>query len=610
MRILHLKKSRALRLAAVVFILVPILYLLYTARGSEEENLPVAAYKRHKKKPYLSNRDGNFEPVNEEVREGPGEGGKPHRLREDQQNDASQSVSDYGMNIACSDEISLDRSIPDTRLPECKRWVYPEDLPRASVIIVFHNEGWSTLLRTVHSVINRTPPQFLEEVLLVDDFSDKGSKALLFGLVLELVFIFFMCTYFLLENLKGNLDEYIQKFNGKVRLIRNSERQGLIRTRSRGAVEARGEVIVFLDAHCEVNKNWLPPLLAPIYYDRTTLTVPVIDGVDHDTFEYRPVYVDGHHYRGIFEWGMLYKEIELTDEFAGADNRKYNSEPYRSPTHAGGLFAIDRNYFLDIGAYDSGLLVWGGENFELSFKVWQCGGKILWVPCSRVGHVYRSFMPYNFGTLAKDKKGPLITINYKRVIETWFDDKYKEYFYTREPLARYLNMGDISPQLELKKRLKCKSFKWFMEEVAPDLLTKFPELPPNVHWGELENKGHSLCLDTNGEDAPTELGVSDCLPKDEYDIDSLQLVRLNTKGQLGIGERCIDGGKQGIKLVFCRLGSVDGPWQYDEETKTLLHTKMQMCMALHPQTSQLSLMPCDPDNPYHKWVFKGIHPKW
>lgn len=45
-------------------------------------------------------------------------------------------------------------------------------------------------------------------------------------------------------------------------------------------------------------------------------------------------------------------------------------------------------------------------------------------------------MPYNFGKLAEKKKGPLITINYKRVIETWFDDKYKEYFYTREPLAR------------------------------------------------------------------------------------------------------------------------------------------------------------------------------
>ena len=42
---------------------------------------------------------------------------------------------------------------------------------------------------------------------------------------------------------------------------------------------------------------------------------------------------------------------------------------FRSPTHAGGLFAINREYFLELGAYDSGLLVWGGENFELSFKV-------------------------------------------------------------------------------------------------------------------------------------------------------------------------------------------------------------------------------------------------
>jgi polypeptide N-acetylgalactosaminyltransferase len=43
-------------------------------------------------------------------------------------------------------------------------------------------------------------------------------------------------------------------------------------------------------------------------------------------------------------------------------------------------------------------------------------------------------------------------------------------------------------------------------------------------------------------------------------------MRLNAKGQLGVGERCIEADAQGIKLVFCRLGTVDGPWEYDEVT--------------------------------------------
>lgn len=49
------------------------------------------------------------------------------------------------------------------------------ELPDTSVVICFHNEAWSVLLRTFHSVLERTPSHLLREVILVDDFSDAGS---------------------------------------------------------------------------------------------------------------------------------------------------------------------------------------------------------------------------------------------------------------------------------------------------------------------------------------------------------------------------------------------------------------------------------------------------
>ena len=57
----------------------------------------------------------------------------------------------------------------------CRELEYDyRSLPTTSVVIAFYNEAWSTLLRTVHSVLETSPDILLKEVVLVDDHSDRG----------------------------------------------------------------------------------------------------------------------------------------------------------------------------------------------------------------------------------------------------------------------------------------------------------------------------------------------------------------------------------------------------------------------------------------------------
>ena len=121
-------------------------------------------------------------------------------------------------------------------------------------------------------------------------------------------------------------------------------------------------------------------------------------------------------------------------------------------------------------------------------KIWQCGGKLVDAPCSRVGHVYRKFAPFSFGgSLGR---------NYKRVATVWMDE-YIEYIYKRRPSYRDLDPGDVSKQQELRKRLKCKSFKWFMENVAFDLPKKYPPIePPDFASGYIKSLADpTICID-------------------------------------------------------------------------------------------------------------------
>ena len=159
---------------------------------------------------------------------------------------------------------------PKQRHEECKHWDYSPQLPSVSVILVFHNEGWSTLVRTIHSVINFTPKHLLEEVVLIDDGSIKDHLVKeWFDWTFELNI--WQCITCQTLDKGGRLEEHIKQWGGLVKLFHNERREGLIRARSIGARKSSGSVLVYLDAHCEVQPNWLPPLIQPMVHGKLFL---------------------------------------------------------------------------------------------------------------------------------------------------------------------------------------------------------------------------------------------------------------------------------------------------------------------------------------------------
>lgn len=77
-----------------------------------------------------------------------------------------------GLNQFLSDLMSVHRRLPDVRDDWCKQpGRFLKELPDTSIVIVFYNEAWSVLVRTVHSILNRSPPNLVREIVLVDDYS-------------------------------------------------------------------------------------------------------------------------------------------------------------------------------------------------------------------------------------------------------------------------------------------------------------------------------------------------------------------------------------------------------------------------------------------------------
>jgi len=346
----------------------------------------------------------------------------------------------FAYNSLVSKRLGFHRDIRDTRHKQCLDKTWPESLPSASVIICFYNEDFYTLMRTLYSVVRRSPQNVIKEVLLINDHSEDAS---------------------ITEAVQAELDNTAEL--SVVRLLTPPDRLGLIRARIFGSRKASGDVLVFLDSHVEANVQWLEPLLGRIAESRTNVVTPVIDIINPDTFSYGPSPL----VRGGFNWGLNFKWESLPSRVDFFD------KPILSPSMAGGLFAMDRKYFEELGEYDPGLDIWGGENLEISFRIWMCGGRLDIIPCSRVGHVFRKRRPYT----STSKSGvDTQTRNSLRVAKVWLGE-YIKHFYDTAAGVETMDAGDLSGRLQLREKLKCKDFAWYHQNIYPEL--EIPGQPSN-----------------------------------------------------------------------------------------------------------------------------------
>jgi glycosyltransferase involved in cell wall biosynthesis len=210
---------------------------------------------------------------------------------------------------------------------------------KISVVLPATNE--SVLLERTVVQFRATLPE-PSEIIVVDNGSRDG------------------CSDFLLDDPPAD-----------VRLIRTPEPLGVAGARNRGLAAARGEVLVFADAHVDLPERWWQPLVVTLGQPQVGVVGPAMGVMG------RPE----HHYG----YGQRILVPSLTVKWL-RDNRP---DPHPVPTLGGGFMALRRTTLTTFGAFDDGLVQWGYEDLELCLRYWLLGLEAWVVPSVAVHHYFR-----------------------------------------------------------------------------------------------------------------------------------------------------------------------------------------------------------------------------
>ena len=262
--------------------------------------------------------------------------------------------------------------------------------------------------------------------------------------------------------------------------------------------------------------------------------------------------------------------------------------------------------------------VWGGENIELGFRAWQCGGRVTTVICSRVGHVFKNF-PYKFD----GDREIIVAKNLMRVTETWMDS-YRKYYYASSRTYEFKRtelteqeLRSLKQRTKLREKLGCHNFEWYMENIIPQL-----EAPPldAVYYGEIQCPRTLACWEVLED---YQIGMNYMCY--EHKIMPQNFFSLSTNGLLRYKDKCvkINPPEPVLKLAECpRDEDIEsfGIWEMDARGHTYgkINPKrknskgewekfciMQVTNVYkeHQQEQMPELAKCDENNDFQTWAF-------
>ncbi|XP_065919997.1 polypeptide N-acetylgalactosaminyltransferase 11-like isoform X3 [Dysidea avara] len=446
-------------------------------------------------------------------------------------NNSTYKSKKFRYNKELSDSLPLLRDLPDNRDIRCKTQRSTSSKLEVSVISVVHSESVSVVLRMLVSVLHRTPSQALKEVLLVMDVPtwDKG----------EIMMFYSITTKFPI-----------------VKIINaTSPSMGLANCMNTAAKRATGQVLAFVSPQIEFTNNWHIPLLAWLSDHPNNMVVPMIDTINYKTLEYSksttPVQV-----RGGFTWALAFRWKEIPD--VEKQRRQNLSIELRTPVYNGAIMLVRSVHYNNMTGVNQAIAGFDekGVALELSMKQWMCGGMLQTIPCSRVGYLYSTESPVNIEQLKN-----------RQIIAESLMDNYKKHFYgihthlyRKEILQSFGE--DIQATQDLRKKLGCNSFKWYLDEVYYD--KKEPRIDSQYGGLITQARGTKLCVDGGSYIAGRQALCRPC-----YNGSFTQRFELDLKGKLTFDEDLILGQRKPkpspgdpVEVLKKRTTSNKQEWMY------------------------------------------------